>query len=297
MQSEFISVACGRLLHLDIETGSRVYTMDIIKYRRSAFDDGYWNSELMLAQVIIKAIPIVEKAYPDYIAVFAFDNSSGHACKAENALVASRMNLNPSGKQPLMWDTTITSPGPDYPLMSHVKEHMVFQPGDYDVTPHLLNISKAIKHILQEKCFWIAGLQAQCPSLRKIQSAKTEEQYITHVSAFQSFLKGGSCCTCRIMESQPDILAEKSHLEIEIKKCGDKCIFYPRLHSNLNYNNFYWGKVDGYTGEDCNYSVAELEVTVLHGLDCVSHNTIHCVAHWSHRWIVSYISSLNEPQK
>jgi hypothetical protein len=49
----------------------------------------------MLAQVINKAIPIFEKAYPDHIAVFAFDNSSGHACKAEDVLVASRINVNP----------------------------------------------------------------------------------------------------------------------------------------------------------------------------------------------------------
>jgi hypothetical protein len=56
----------------------------------------------MLAQVINKAIPIFEKAYPDHIAVFAFDNSSSHACKAEDVLVASRINVNPRGKQPLM---------------------------------------------------------------------------------------------------------------------------------------------------------------------------------------------------
>jgi hypothetical protein len=94
------------------------------------------------------------------------------------------MNLNPSRKQPLMWDTTIAPTGPDYPLMSTVKEHMVFQPGDYDVTPHLLNISEAMKRILHEQSFWTEGLQAHCPSLRKIQSAKTEEQYMANVSDF-----------------------------------------------------------------------------------------------------------------
>ena len=48
-----------------------------------------------------KAIAIFNKAFPEDIAVFAFDNSSGHACKAKDAL----MNLRPGGKQPEMHNT------------------------------------------------------------------------------------------------------------------------------------------------------------------------------------------------
>jgi hypothetical protein len=102
MVLEFLLAACGRLSYLDQGTGAREYSMEIFKYGSAASDEGWWNSERMLAQVIHKAIPIFEKAYPDHIGVFAFDNSSGHACKAEDALVASRMNMNPGGKQPLM---------------------------------------------------------------------------------------------------------------------------------------------------------------------------------------------------
>ena len=40
-----------------------------------------------------KAIIVFNKASPGDIAMFAFDNSSGHACKAKDALVANRMNL------------------------------------------------------------------------------------------------------------------------------------------------------------------------------------------------------------
>ncbi|KAF8243258.1 hypothetical protein K440DRAFT_530788, partial [Wilcoxina mikolae CBS 423.85] len=299
MVSEFLSAACGRLLYLNIETGRRVYATEIIKYGSSASDDGYWNSERMLAQVINKAIPIFEKAYLDHIAVFAFDNSSGHACKAEDALVASRMNLNPGGKQPLMRDTTFTPTGPCYPLMSEspITQHMVFQPGDYNVPPHLLGKPKGMKRILQERGLWIEGLKARCPSLRKRQSAETEEQYMARVSAFQSCLKGGSCCAFRIMESQPDFLAEKSLLEIEITKRGHECLFYPKFHCELNYIEFYWGAVKRYTRENCNYSFAELEGTVRHGLDSVSLDTIRRFANRSRRWIDSYISGLNKRQK
>ena len=82
----------------------------------------------MISQAIDRAIPIFEKAYPRHIRVFAFDNSSGHACKAGNALVASRMNLLPGGKQPRMRDTI---------LLGSIVQPMGYQPGDAEINnPH-----------------------------------------------------------------------------------------------------------------------------------------------------------------
>ena len=43
----------------------------------------------MISQVKEKAIPIFEKQFPGKKAIFAFDNSSGYAAFAEDALVAS----------------------------------------------------------------------------------------------------------------------------------------------------------------------------------------------------------------
>ena len=43
----------------------------------------------MISQVKEKAIPIFEKRFPGKKAIFAFDNSSGYAAFAEDALVAS----------------------------------------------------------------------------------------------------------------------------------------------------------------------------------------------------------------
>ena len=67
--------------------------------------EGYWTSEHLLQQIEQKAIPIFEALYPNCIAVFAFDNSSNHAAFSQDALVASRMNLGPGGKQPKMQRT------------------------------------------------------------------------------------------------------------------------------------------------------------------------------------------------
>ena len=49
------------------------------------------------------------------MALFAFDNSTCHAAFNKDALVASKMNLNPGGKQPLMQDTYF---GPNKQLQS-----------------------------------------------------------------------------------------------------------------------------------------------------------------------------------
>ncbi len=49
-------------------------------------------------------IPIFNYAFLNYEALFAFDNSLNHSSLAPDALLASRMNLFPRGKQPKMRD-------------------------------------------------------------------------------------------------------------------------------------------------------------------------------------------------
>ena len=129
----------------------------------------------MISQAIDRAIPIFEKAYPRHIGVFAFDNSSGHACKAGNALVASRMNLLPGGKQPRMRDTIL--PG-------SIVQPMGYQPGDAEINNphrpipnHLIGQPKGTKRILQERKLWREGLHSRCPGLKKKGKDESDEQY------------------------------------------------------------------------------------------------------------------------
>ena len=77
---------------------------------------------------------------------------------------------------------------------------------------------------------------------------------------------------------------------------GHDCLSYPKFHCGLNYIEFFWGAVKWYTRENCNYSFAELEPTVLAGLESVSLCTIQRFANRS-RWIDSYIFGLNDKQK
>ena len=49
-------------------------------------------------QIKEKAIPIFNAVHPGCVAVFAFDNSSGHSVFATDALLAHKMNLSSGGK-------------------------------------------------------------------------------------------------------------------------------------------------------------------------------------------------------
>ena len=56
----------------------------------------------MVEQTVKVDMPIFKYAFPGCQALFAFDNASNHCCYAPDALLASAVNLNPGGKQPLM---------------------------------------------------------------------------------------------------------------------------------------------------------------------------------------------------
>ena len=69
--------------------------------------EGYWTSDKFMKQVK-EASEIAEFKYPrekGYKLVWLFDHSGCHTAMASDALVASRMNAGPGGKQPVMRDT------------------------------------------------------------------------------------------------------------------------------------------------------------------------------------------------
>ena len=65
--------------------------------------DGYWNNELFMEQMEM-AVKVAEPKYP-LKHVWIFDHSCRHTAFAPDALVASRLNRKPGGKQPVMHDT------------------------------------------------------------------------------------------------------------------------------------------------------------------------------------------------
>ena len=69
------------------------------------------------------------------------DNSQGHSAYATDALVVSRMNVNPGGKQALMRDTWFMRNG------ERVPQTMVY-PSNHPTNP---NEAKGIKAVLTEQ--------------------------------------------------------------------------------------------------------------------------------------------------
>ena len=94
MVSEFLCVVQGRLHHIDESQGVpvKVYATEIIKYESGKSDDSWWDAEKMVEQTK-KVITIFNKAFPGDITVFAFDNSSEHACKTKDILVVNKINF------------------------------------------------------------------------------------------------------------------------------------------------------------------------------------------------------------
>lgn len=58
------------------------------------------------------------------------------------------------------------------------------------------------------------------------------------------------------------IIAKSSSHKTTYCYCYAKSIFYPKLHCELNYTEYYWEALKKYTREHCKYSFPELEKTV-----------------------------------
>ncbi len=100
MVSEFLSEECGHLkLNTQQHQENPFISEEAHVYLQPGKDrEGYWTSEHLIDQVKTKAIPIFEILFSNCIGLFAFDNSSNHAAFKSDTLIASKMNLKPSGK-------------------------------------------------------------------------------------------------------------------------------------------------------------------------------------------------------
>ena len=111
MVSEFIE-EWGGYLALSDQQYELEQNPDIEKSCRAIMEigeqrEGYWNSDCFMEQVA-KAVKIAEVKYPSsqgYHHIWCFDHSCGHTAYAEDALITSKMNKGPGGKQPKMRDT------------------------------------------------------------------------------------------------------------------------------------------------------------------------------------------------
>lgn len=215
-------------------------------------------------QLTKKIIPAFEKAHgPSYQALIMVDNSQGHSAYAANALVVSRMNIKPGGKQALMHNTWFMQNG------EKVTQTMVY-PSNHPTYP---NKAKGIKAVLTE---W--GL---CPVSRT--RGKCESKCDPDTT---------SCCLKRILERQPDFQQQKSLVQEVIEAAGHLCIFLPKFHCELNFIEFFWGLVKKYLRNNCDYTFDTLKENMPKALASVKLVTICRWEHRMQRWMEAYRSGL-----
>lgn len=187
------------------------------------------------------------------------DNSQGHSAYAEDALLVTRMNVNPAGKQALLRDGWFI----DAATGVRKAQPMVF-PADHATNA---NQAKGIKTVLRERGLWVEGLRGKCQKC----------PYDTV-----------ACCGKRILELQPDFKAQKSLVQEVIEAAGHICIFLPKYHCELNFIEFFWGAVKKYLREHSDYTFETLKTNMPVALSSVSVATIRRWEHRMQRWMVAY---------
>lgn len=141
-----------------------------------------------------------------------------------------------------MWNGWFTQDG------VRIEQPLLFPP-DHPEFPDQL---KGIKGILQEHNLWKHKLRGKC---KKCEPDTTD------------------FCGKRILEWQPDFKAQKSLVQEVIEKAGHLCIFLP-IHCELNFIEFFWGKVKKYLRDHCDSTFETLKTNIPLALASVQLKTI-----------------------
>ena len=120
---------------------------------------------------------------------------------------------------------------------------------------------KGIEIIIWEWGLWPEnGLNAQC-------------------EGFKCVAKRTNCCCCRLLFTQPNFVAQKSHLKELITSRGHICNFYPKYHCKLNFIKQYWG-----TAKFCYQSTPKTS-----DIDEIEQNVIACLEEIPQLQILRYV--------
>ncbi|KAH6905763.1 hypothetical protein BKA70DRAFT_1107273, partial [Coprinopsis sp. MPI-PUGE-AT-0042] len=106
--------------------------------------EGYWTGELFVTQLKERIIPGFEAAHsPGYQALIMVDNSQGHSTYAQDALLATCMNVKPGGKQARMRPGWFIHPVTGEKII----QPMIFGPDH----PKFPNEPKGMREALEER--------------------------------------------------------------------------------------------------------------------------------------------------
>jgi hypothetical protein len=217
--------------------------------------DGWWDHEQLLVQ-IDHFLNLFEIAYPGDIACLVFDCSANHEAFAKDALIVSRMNVNPGGKQSLMRDTTFVDASQRHlPVEEQIQVHqtMVF-PSNH---PNFPSMAKGMVVVLQER-----GLLPATGDQRIKQCTECKKPVPDSNRSLR-------CCLHRMLSSEQDFQNEVSAIPKLVHRRGHMCLFLPKFHCELNPIECAWcdSKVTCRAG--CDGSWAGLQNRVPASLDSI----------------------------
>ena len=202
---------------LDEKQKPRRCCTELLEYNK----DNYWDGDKMTDQTVNLAARIFPYAFPDCQALFAFDNAANHACFAEDALLARRINLRVGGKQPRMRN--------GFNEATQEIQPMVFPEDHHDVL--LRGKPKGLKQVLTERGLWRnrapdgQAFLLECPT--------------SHNRPGCNPSLNGDCCARAVMSKQPDFQGQRGRLREEVEATGHLVIFYPKFHCELNFIERY----------------------------------------------------------
>ena len=260
--SDFISEHCG---FLDL---AKVFTPEQLDALRLAGNlpvdlksraiihpgknnDGWWDHEQLLVQ-IDHFLDLFQLAFPGKVAMLIFDCSANHEAFAKDALVVSRMNVFPGGKQSIMRDTCYvhaTQRNLPADQQDIVNQSMVY-PQDHE---HFPGQAKGMAAVAAER-----GLLPAVRPPQKCLACKSPVPVSAEVK---------ECCLYRILSLEHDFATEMSALQKLVQGRGHMILFLPKFHCELNPIECAWGDSKAKCRKECDCSWASLKVRVPTTLD------------------------------
>jgi hypothetical protein len=214
--------------------------------------DGYWRCP-DLARQVERMLVKFKELHPDCRGLFVFDQSSNHGAMADDALVATRMNLNPKGANvPKMRNGWFMKNG------EKVTQPMVDEKGE----------PKGIKAVLVERGLWRDQLKLDCDGCPDGST---------------------SCCARKIISLQPDFQEQRSVIAEIIEKNHQIIEFFPKFHCELNPIERVWGYAKRIARADCSFNFSDLKTKVPLILKGVPLSTIRAF----YRRVFRYVSAYN----
>jgi hypothetical protein len=200
--------------------------------------DKWWNQEYLIEQIITKAIPIFNRAFPGQQALFIFDNATIHSAFAKDALRVTKLNIGPGGEQPFMRPGWYWSFDPATRTRVKVKQDMQFS--KTHPNPYLRGKQKGTRQILRERGLWpTKGLILDC---KKRTSVPKEQRQCKGTDR-------SPCCTKWLLARQPDFLEQKPRVQEAIENLGHLCTFLPKFHPEMSWIEYFWGQSKRYHRE------------------------------------------------